>query len=861
MQTLPAALSALDQYRQFVLFKLVPKADGKLNKIPVNPFTLELFPKGSNWQQDPSVQTDFATASANLRPGYGVGFLLTPNDPFFFLDIDGCLNPDGKSWSPLALQLVNALPGAAIEVSSSGKGLHIIGKQLGVPEFSNKNDALKLEFYTQWRFIALTGFSAVGSAHSDMTAQLPAVLSTYFPPGVKVDRATWTSAPVAEWNGPTDDDELIEKMLASNSAARAFGGKSNLQALWECDEDELGRMYPDSGRPYDESLADAALAQHLAFWTGNDCDRIFTLMLRSGLVRDKWNRVDDYLEPTILRAVALQDKFYCEIDATIVDKFGAGRIDASSDAQRAYAEGIRAQVVSKCTDAQATFLCQTRTSAKFWLDNQEKTPDELVLMLKPLESVDKPATTSKAVSVSGWQYLPATLQIEKFDGFVYVAQDHKIFTPKNGLLDMGRFNAVHGGYVFQMDVSGEKTTKKAWEAFTESQCVRFPKADSRIFKPRLESGAVFEIEGLAMVNTYVPVETPRAVGDVSPFLTHIEKLLPIAHDREILLAYMSACVQHIGVKFQWAPLIQGAPGNGKTLFTRCVEAAIGRRYSYRPRSDQLTSKFNDWLDGTLFIGVEDVYVTESKKEVLEILKPMITGGDGYEIEGKGEGKYTTDICCNFLLNSNHKDAIRKTEDDRRFAVFYTQQQTEQDILRDGMGGDYFANLYAWLDADGYAIINNFLRSYQIPDELNPATKCNRAPKTSSTAEAISMGLGSVEQEILEAVGENRLGFAGGWVSSVALDRLLKDMRADRMVQRNKRLAMMQSLGYDLHPALPNGRVNNPIQIDENKKPTLYIKNGHVSLNFSTPSDIAAAYVKAQETVMVADPKAAKVFGP
>jgi hypothetical protein len=861
MQTLPAALSALDQYRQFVLFKLVPKADGKLNKIPVNPFTLELFPKGSNWQQDPSAQTDFATASANLRPGYGVGFLLTPNDPFFFLDIDGCLNPDGQSWSPLALQLVNALPGAAIEVSSSGKGLHIIGKQSGVPEFSNKNDALKLEFYTQWRFIALTGFSAVGSAHTDMTAQLPAVLSTYFPPGVKVDRATWTSEPVAEWNGPTDDDELIEKMLASNSAARVFGGKSNLQALWECDEDELGRMYPDSGRPYDESLADAALAQHLAFWTGNDCDRIFTLMFRSGLVRDKWNRVDDYLEPTILRAVALQDKFYCEIDTSIVDKFGAGRIDASSDAQRAYAEGIRAQVVSKCTDAQATFLCQTRTSAKFWLDNQGKTPDELVLMLKPLESVDKPATTSKAVSVSGWQYLPATLQIEKFDGFVYVAQDHKIFTPKNGLLDMGRFNAVHGGYVFQMDASGEKTTKKAWEAFTESQCVRFPKADSRIFKPRLESGAVFEIEGLAMVNTYVPVETPRVVGDVSPFLNHIEKLLPVAHDREILLAYMAACVQHIGIKFQWAPLIQGAPGNGKTLFTRCVEAAIGRRYSYRPRSDQLTSKFNDWLDGTLFIGVEDVYVTESKKEVLEILKPMITGGDGYEIEGKGEGKYTTDICCNFLLNSNHKDAIRKTEDDRRFAVFYTQQQTEQDILRDGMGGDYFANLYAWLDADGYAIINNFLRSYQIPDELNPATKCNRAPKTSSTAEAISMGLGSVEQEILEAVGENRLGFAGGWVSSVALDRLLKDMRADRMVQRNKRLSMMQSLGYDLHPALPNGRVNNPIQIDENKKPTLYIKNGHVSLNFSTPSDIAAAYVKAQETVMVADPKAAKVFGP
>lgn len=859
MQTLPAALSALNDFRQFVLYKLVPKADGKLNKIPVNPHTRIPFPKGANWQQDPSCMTDFATASANLRPNYGVGFLLTPNDPFFFLDIDGCLNPDGQTWSPLALQLVNALPGAAVEVSSSGKGLHIIGKHSGLQDFSNKNEPLGLEFYTQWRFIALTGAGASGSAHADMTLQLGPVLSTYFKPGVKLDNVAWTDAPVAEWNGPTDDDALIEKMLSATGAAQAFGGKSNLRALWECDEDILGRLYPDPSRPFERTQADAALAQHLAYWTGNDCERIMTLMLRSGLVRDKWERVDDYLEPTILRAVALQDKFYCEIDVSIVDKFGAGRVDASSDAQREVAESLRAKIVSQCTDAQATFLCQTRTSAKFWLDNQEKTPDELISMLKPLEKLAGEVISAKPITVSGYQYLPATLQIEKFEGFVYVAQDHKIFTPKNGLLDMGRFNAVHGGYVYQLDERGDKTTKKAWEAFTESQCVRFPKVDTRIFKPGMPSGEILEIEGNVAVNTYVPVETPCLEGDVSPFLGHLTRIMPEQRDRDILLSYMAACVQYMGVKFQWAPLIQGAPGNGKTLLTRCVERAVGRRYSYRPKSDQLTSKFNDWLDGTIFIGVEDVYVSEAKKEVLEALKPMITGGDGYEIEGKGEGKYTTDICCNFMLNSNHKDAIRKTTDDRRFAVFYTKQQSAEDILRDGMGGEYFPNLYKWLDEDGYAIVNNFLREYKIPDELNPATKCNIAPRTSSTDEAVSMGLGSVEQEILEAIEENRVGFAGGWVSSVALERLLKEMRADRAIPRNKRKDMMKSLGYDWHPALNGGRVNNPISLDENKKPCLYIKNGHVSLNYTNSSDIAAAYIKAQTPHIQQDARAAKAF--
>jgi hypothetical protein len=68
-------------------------------------------------------------------------------------------------------------------------------------------------------------------------------------------------------------------------------------------------------------------------------------------------------------------------------------------------------------------------------------------------------------------------------------------------------------------------------------------------------------------------------GDVSLFLAHMKKILPIPRDRSILLAYMAAVVQHQGVKFQWAPLIQGVEGNGKTLFSRCVAEAVGVRYS------------------------------------------------------------------------------------------------------------------------------------------------------------------------------------------------------------------------------------------------------------------------------------------
>ncbi len=859
MQTLPAALSALGQFRQFILYKLIPSATaGKFNKIPVNPFTRAPYPKGGDWQKDPAQMTDFATAAANCIQGYGVGFLFTPNDPFFFLDIDNCLNPDGQTWSPLALELLGAFPGAAVEVSSSGRGLHVFG--VGVPSVahSNKNTDLDLEFYTESRFVALTGSGAIGDAGTNHALNLTPVLSKYFPQSVAVNREMWSSEPVDDWAGPEDDDELIAKMLSARTAANVFSGKPNLQALWECDEDALAKSYPDSVRAFDASSADAALAQHLAFWTGNNCDRIYLLMWRSGLVRDKWSR-DDYLERTILRAISLQDRFYCEIDTSIADKFGAGRIDASSDAQRDFAERIRAQVVAKSNEVHATLLCQTRTSAKFWLDNQDKTPEQLVAMLKPVESVPTAISALSPELVSGYQYLGATLMIEHFAGCVYIRDMHRILTPNGALLKSEQFNAMYGGYVFQVDERGDKTTRKAWDAFTESQCVRFPKVDTTIFKPMSAPGGFIENNGFTAVNTYVPIETPRVRGDLTPFLTHLNKLLPNERDREILISYMAACVQHKGVKFQWCPLIQGTAGNGKTLLTRCVKFAVGDRYSYMPKAKDLTSKFNAWLVGKLFIGVEDIYVPESKKETLEELKPMITGGDGYEIEGKGVDQYNTHLCCNFILNSNHKDAIRKTSDDRRFALFYTAQQTELDLVRDGMDGEYFPKLYAWLDAEGYAIVNEYLQTYTIKDEYNPAKACHRAPETSSTTEAIKIGMGSVEQEIIEAIAEGRMGFAGGWVSSVALEMLLKDLRAERAIPQNKRREVMKSLGYDLHPMLNDGRVTSPIAIDGFKKPRLYVKGGHLSLNCASPADVARMYTEAQGTSPVATGKASEIF--
>lgn len=124
----------------------------------------------------------------------------------------------------------------------------------------------------------------------------PPVAATAPPPPMH-----WTSEPVPEWRGPTNDADLLRRALKSRSAASAFGSRASFADLWEANVEALAKAFP--GDPYDASRADAALAQHLAFWTGRNCERIQALMQKSALVREKWER-EDYLPRTIAEICA-----------------------------------------------------------------------------------------------------------------------------------------------------------------------------------------------------------------------------------------------------------------------------------------------------------------------------------------------------------------------------------------------------------------------------------------------------------------------------------------------------------------------------------------------------------------------------
>lgn len=786
--TLHASFAYLDRFRRFVTYTATPDPDrpGKTIKRPTDVRTGVYC--NSNLAEH---QYSYNEAAATGRP---VGFVFCKEDGLFFLDIDNCLA--GANWSALSVSLCERLNGAAVEVSQSGNGLHILGRAT-VPAHSCRNVPLGLELYTDGRFCALTQLMAYGDASTDHTAAVAAIVTEFFPPNAHGLVSGWSDEAMPDYGGPTDNAALIKMMLGQKPGpAAAFGNSVTPADVWNLNEDKLRARFPDEAGGYDRSQVDGSLAGTLAFYTGHNHERTRDIMLSSPLARAKWIERPEYLETTILRAASVVKNY-------LLAKEPMQPPDASGEAPAAGVDA--APIVSR--DTTREFL----------------TPAE---------------------------------QIGFFAGCVYVTDLHKIWTPGNGdLLDKPRFDVLYGGHVFVLDTANEKVTDSAFDVFTKSRVYKAPYADSTCFRPEHPSGAIVEDEGSMLLNTYYPIETKRRKGDPSKFLVHLHKLLPNGRDAEILLCYMARCIQSPGVKLPWWPVLQGVEGNGKSLLETLMSFCIGHRYSHLVNPDAMAktgNQFNKWILRTLWVGFEEIFVAH-RREFLESFKATVTNKK-LPVEGKGIDQATADNRANGLMLTNHREAVPVNVDSRRYGILFTAQQCAADLVRDGMDGNYFPDLYAWLDGAnayenlglsyGWSVVNDYLHDYQIAAELDPAGLCHRAPVTSSTREAQGYGLGRAEQEILEAIEAGQSGFAGGWASSFAIDKLLDHIRA--AVPRSKRRELMETLGYHLHPALPGGRATL-ITAPDNGKPRLYVKTGHLAAQLTDPASVLKAYSTAQES--------------
>jgi predicted P-loop ATPase len=275
--------------KQWIPYALIPRANNPLKT-----------------DKKPTVDWGDSATWRDYADGELLGFVFTDSDPYWFLDIDNAY-VDG-AWSSLATDLCARLAGAAVEISQSGRGLHIFGSG-ALPPHCNRGPH-GLELYARDRFCAITGTGLTGDPDTRHDDAMADIIAQYFPPRPEeLTPVQWTTEPVEGWDTTlADDNELIARACkqSDNSAQGRVGGLT-FADLWTANADSLAHRWASSdssGAGYDASAADGSLATRLAFWTGKDCERIERLMRQSALARDKWDSHPTYLVDTILGACA-----------------------------------------------------------------------------------------------------------------------------------------------------------------------------------------------------------------------------------------------------------------------------------------------------------------------------------------------------------------------------------------------------------------------------------------------------------------------------------------------------------------------------------------------------------------------------
>ena len=265
--------------------RLPPQFVTHIDKVPVSPITLRPI--------NPHSPDNWLSYDAAVATGRSIGFVLTTNDPYFLVDMDDCALPDGSGWKPEALEVLGRFPGAAVEVSSSGRGLHIFGR-CGPDVLTDRRNRWDgwLECYYSSRLVAF-GQGWQGDPDIDHSAALAAWVPVRPAPTV-----------LASAGAPTGiaDEVVLERLLSARSVAASFGQKASPADLWFARSDVLARCYPASDGGYDASRADAALLSHLAYWCGRDPAQMERLFRQSSLMRSKFDR-DDYRAASLAGAI------------------------------------------------------------------------------------------------------------------------------------------------------------------------------------------------------------------------------------------------------------------------------------------------------------------------------------------------------------------------------------------------------------------------------------------------------------------------------------------------------------------------------------------------------------------------------
>jgi len=339
---------------------------------------------------------------------------------------------------------------------------------------------------------------------------------------------------------------------------------------------------------------------------------------------------------------------------------------------------------------------------------------------------------------------------------------------------------------------------------------------------------IFEYERKEMLNNYHESGcTPCGVLDddaqdvIDLFLAHIDFTLSDEREKIIFLDWMAYIVQNPGKRINWALLLQGAQGTGKSYFVNVMQLILGENVrNLEPMA--IAGRFTGWAHGSLLVAVEEIRIQGANRyEILDRLKPIITN-DSIQIEEKGKDHKTVPNFTNYLLLTNHKDAIPLTSGDRRYCVMFSRVQSEQQLFAELGGEDgaskYFTNLFDESKRRPDAL-SRFLRDHKISKDFTPQ---GRAPETNARKKMMNISMSPERLSIEDAISQHNCEIINDTIVDITQLSNMMMMDGEELPKTRTMSAILLEMGYE---SIDNRRVKIK---QDSKYHYVWIKSEHLN---------------------------------
>jgi hypothetical protein len=229
-------------------------------------------------------------------------------------------------------------------------------------------------------------------------------------------------------------------------------------------------------------------------------------------------------------------------------------------------------------------------------------------------------------------------------------------------------------------------------------------------------------------------------------------LFDVADDRRLFMDALAYIVQNPGKRVNFAFVLQGTEGDGKTFFFKLLASVLGLENVTTVGPQHVQDKFTGWAEGSQLVFCEEIKLHgHNRFDVLNQLKPYVTN-TMIPIRRMNVDTYMVVNTASYILVTNHKDALPLTDGDSRYAILFSRFQTRAQLL-DFMSENptYYDDLYGSLDESPGAI-RKWLLEWEISPSFRPDA---RAPSTAAKAEMIMYSQSEEARTLEEVLAESK----------------------------------------------------------------------------------------------------------